>query len=86
MNRLGAVYMMTVYLVLGMGAAASAQTSEPFLFGTTLRSIPNAHHPWARETHLVPPDRAFPAHALVHESFAGEGEGNFEFSSSQSVL
>ena len=25
-----------------MGAAASAQTSEPFLFGTTLRSIPNA--------------------------------------------
>ena len=42
MNRLGAVYMMTVYLVLGMGAAASAQTSEPFLIGTTIRSIPNA--------------------------------------------
>ena len=42
MNRLGAVYMMTAYVGLGMGAAASAQTSEPFLFGTTLRSIPNA--------------------------------------------
>ena len=36
MNRLGAVYMMTVYLVLGMGAAASAQTSEPFLCSYTL--------------------------------------------------
>ena len=36
MNRLGAVYMMTVYLVLGMGAAASTQTSEPFLCSYTL--------------------------------------------------
>ena len=34
MNRLGAVYMMTVSVGLGMGAAAFAQTSEPFLFGT----------------------------------------------------
>ena len=42
MKRLGAVYMMTVSVGLGMGAAASAQTSEPFLFGTTIRSIPNA--------------------------------------------